>query len=66
MSDPEVNFWRGKVGGLTRDRPEDDAELVEARQRLQEQVLIDAVRKALRKAPPLSDELRQKINAMLG
>jgi hypothetical protein len=65
MTNPEINFWRGKVGGLTRDRSEDDAELVEARQRLQEQVLIDAIRKALKKAPPLSDELRQRIIAML-
>jgi hypothetical protein len=65
MSNPELNYWRGKTGGLAGHRPEEDEELAEARLRVQELVFVDAVKKALKKAPPLTDELRQKIIAML-
>ena len=56
---------RAKVGSLTRSRPKDDPELLAARSRMAEESLVDAVAKALRKSPPLTRAVRERINALL-
>jgi hypothetical protein len=42
-----------------------DPEVMTARQRMQEEATVAAIEKALTKAPPLTDELRARIIAML-
>jgi hypothetical protein len=57
---------RGRYASLTRDREPNDPELVAAKRTMQEIALVDAIEKALAKAPtPMSDEVRQRIIALL-
>jgi hypothetical protein len=56
---------RGRYASLTRDREPDDPELVAARQQMQEIALVNAIDKALAKAPPITEELRARIIALL-
>lgn len=56
---------RARTAALTKHRPLDDPELVAARLELQQQVLLDAVAKALAKAPPMTAETRARIVALL-
>ncbi len=56
---------RGRYASLTRDRAPDDPELVAARREMQEAALMNAVEKALAKAPPMTDELRARIIGLL-
>ena len=65
MSSPTFNALRAKYGGLIRDRDSDDPELVDTKHAMQAEALVAAVEKALRKAPPMTDELRQRIIGML-
>jgi hypothetical protein len=56
---------RAKVGSLTRSRPADDPELLTARSLMAEESLVDAVAKALKRSPPLTPAVRERINALL-
>lgn len=53
------------VAILARHRPADDPQLVSARAQLREDVLINAVERALAKAPPLTPEVRQRVIGLL-
>jgi hypothetical protein len=46
---------RAKVGALSRSRPDDDPELVEAKRALAEAKIADYVEKVLEAAPQLTD-----------
>ena len=56
---------RARVAVLTRYRHPDDPELLEARRRMREELLVDAVTKALSKAPPLTPAVCDRISALL-
>jgi hypothetical protein len=56
---------RARVAVLTRYRDPDDPELLAARRRMREEVLADAVAKAVSKAPPTTDALRQRVMDLL-
>jgi hypothetical protein len=56
---------RGRVGSLSRSRPSNDPELVEARQNLATAKLADYIDRVLAQAPPLSDEQRAKLAELL-
>lgn len=61
---------RARVAALSRrvqagERAPDDPELAEARQNLRAAKLEDHIRKAVAEAPPLSDEQRDRIVAIL-
>ena len=59
------NALRAKYGGLIRDRAPDDPELVDTKHAMQAEALVAAVEKAMRKAPPMTDDLRQRIIGLL-
>lgn len=56
---------RARVASLSRSRPADDPELVEARQNLKALRLEEYVRKTVEQAPPLSDDQLQTIASLL-
>jgi hypothetical protein len=56
---------RARIGALSRSRPDDDPELVEARLNLRALSLEAAVRKAVAEAPELTGEQRDRIAAIL-
>jgi hypothetical protein len=67
---PPNNTWkseRARIAGLSArpNRPPDDPKLVEARLNLRALRLEEHVRKVLADAPPLSDEQRNRIVALL-
>jgi hypothetical protein len=57
--------YRARVGALSRSRPDDDPDLVEARLNLRALNLEEAVRKAVAQAPELTVEQRDRIAAIL-
>jgi hypothetical protein len=65
MPSAAVRHHRGRVAALTRSRPDDDPELVEARASLRALSLEAAVRKAVAQAPELTVEQRDRIAAIL-
>ena len=65
MATEDFDRYRGVVGSLTRSRPADDPELLAARSRMAEESLVDAVAKALKKSPPLTPAVRERINTLL-
>lgn len=56
---------RAKVASLSRIRPADDPELIEARRSLKATRLEDAAREAAESLPPLTDEQARRIAAIL-
>ena len=56
---------RAKVASLTRSRPADDPELVEARQNLRETRLAMHIARVVNEAPPLRPEQRDRLTAIL-
>ena len=65
MSTKSWTQERAKVASLSRIRPSDDPELVEARQNLKALKLEEYVSKVVSEAPPLTDEQANKIAALL-
>jgi hypothetical protein len=63
MSD--VLHYRALIGAFSRSRPDDDAELVEAKQGLAEAKIAAYVEKVLSQAPPLSSEQRTRLVELL-
>lgn len=63
-----VSTWtseRARVASLTRSRKADDPELVEARRNLRALRLEEYVTRVVAEAPPLTDEQRERIAALL-
>jgi hypothetical protein len=56
---------RARAAILSRYRDPDDRELSSARQKLAEETLVAAVRRALDAAPPLTPEVRTRIVGLL-
>lgn len=56
---------RARVASLTRSRQSDDPELVEARRNLRALRLEEYVTRVVAEAPPLTDEQRERIAALL-
>jgi hypothetical protein len=56
---------RARVAALSRSRTPDDPELVAERRKLRAQVLEDHVRRVVEAAPPLTQEQRDRIAALL-
>jgi hypothetical protein len=56
---------RARVAGLSRDRKPDDPDLVGARLELRALRLEDYVAQVLAEAPPLTNEQRSRIAALL-
>ena len=68
--DPKIPTWqseRARIAGLSSrpNRAPDDPQLVEARLNLRALRLEEHIRKVLADAPPLSDEQRNRIAALL-
>ncbi len=64
MSSPVLRA-RGRVASLSRSRPADDPELIGARQTLAAEKMADYVARVVAEAPPLTDEQRARISALL-
>ena len=56
---------RARIASLTRSRPADDPDLVEARRNLKAIRLEEHVAKVVAEAPPLTSEQRDRIAALL-
>ncbi len=52
---------RAKIGALSRSRPADDPELIEAKRGLIEAQAADYIERVLSAAPPLTDEQRIRL-----
>ena len=64
---PTDTFYRerARYGALKRSRKPDDPELLASRAIMDEESLFDAVSKALKKAPPLTPQVRERILGLL-
>lgn len=56
---------RARVASLSRSRPADDVDLVQARRNLRAERLAAHVAEVVAEAPPLTDEQRARIAALL-
>ena len=63
MSD--ILHERGRIGSLSRSRPSDDPELLDAKRGLAAAKITDYILKVLAEAPPLSDEQRANLAELL-
>lgn len=62
---PAAARERGKIAALSRSRQSDDPELIEARRNLRALRLEEYVTRIVAEAPPLTDEQRERIAALL-
>lgn len=60
-----IRHLRARIAGLSRDREPDDPELVNARIQFAESKLVAVIADTLEKSPPLTDEGRDRIIALL-
>ena len=56
---------RARIAGLTRSRPANHPDLIEARRRMRAELLAEHVAKVVAEAPPLTVEQRERIAAIL-
>lgn len=63
--DPQRAHERGRVAALSRSRPADDPELIEARRNLAACGLEEYVQKLIANWPPLSPEQLERITGLL-
>lgn len=56
---------RARIAGLTRSRPADDPDLIEARRRLRAERLTEHVKRVVAELPPLTDAQCQRIAGLL-
>jgi len=56
---------RARVASLSRSRKSDDPELIEARRNMRAERLAEHVARVVAEAPPLTDEQRERIAALL-
>ena len=64
---PTETFYRerARYGALKRSRQPDDPELLASRAIMDEESLVDAIAKALQKAPPMTPQVRERILGLL-
>jgi hypothetical protein len=60
-----IRSGRGRVAALTRSRDKNDPELLSARRDLAADVIAQHAARVVAKAPPLTDEQRDRIAAIL-
>ena len=60
-----IKSGRGRVAALSRSRQPDDPELLAARRDLAADVISDHIARIVAKAPPLTDEQRDRIATLL-
>lgn len=60
-----ISHERARVAALTRSRSADDPDLTDARQKLAAERLAAYIKRTLNAAPPLTDEQRSKLAAIL-
>lgn len=60
-----ARIQRARVAALTRYRDASDPDLIEARELLYEEAFVAAVERALRTAPPIRPELRDRVMGLL-
>lgn len=58
---PAVGSARARVGALSRSRPADDPEFIDAKRALSEAKITAFVERVLAQAPPLTDEQRTRL-----
>jgi hypothetical protein len=56
---------RARIAALSRSRKADDPDLITARRDLRAEKLADHIRQVVDAAPPLSDEQRDRLAALL-
>lgn len=56
---------RARYGALRRSRQPNDAELLNAQHTMQAEALVEAINRAMKKAPPMTPELRERVIALL-
>lgn len=56
---------RARIASLSRSRAADDPDLIEARRNLRAERLADHVQRVVSEAPPLTDDQRARIAALL-
>ena len=56
---------RGRYAALLRSRACDDPDLLQAHRRMREEALVNAIGRALKNSPPLTTDLRARIEALL-
>jgi hypothetical protein len=64
-TDPSWAGPRARVGALSRYRPDDDPDLLDARRDLRAARLADYIAKTVDAAPPLSSEQRDRLALLL-
>lgn len=64
-SNSAVNQRRAKHAALTRHRPADDPDVLDAKRDLAAEVLRVHIERVIAAAPPLTDEQRDRIAAIL-
>ncbi len=57
--------YRGRVAALTRSRPADDPDLIDARRGLATEHLADHIARTLGQAPDLTAEQRARLSQLL-
>lgn len=62
---PTVAHHRARIASLSRDRKNDDPELLDARRDLAAERLAEHVAKTIAAAPPLTEAQRARISALL-
>jgi hypothetical protein len=58
-------YWRGRIGGLIRDRQPDDPELIEAQRQMAVLSLERHISAVLTKSPALTEEQFQRLRDLL-
>jgi hypothetical protein len=61
----EAAHWRARIASLSRDRKRNDPDLIEARRNYRAYRLRDAIRDTLASQPPLTEEQRADLAAIL-
>lgn len=62
---PEARRARGRIAALTRSRPADDPDLVDARLTLREERLVAAIEREVAAAPPLTPAQLSRLALLL-
>ena len=62
---PSWTHHRARYAALSRDRAPDDPELLDARRNLRAERLAKAIRETVDAAPPLREEQRTRLAALL-
>lgn len=65
LDDRQRRHLRGRIGSLSRDRAQDDPELIEAKRRLKADRTAEAIRAAVEQWPPLTGAQRERLALLL-